>query len=133
MAKNMCQGTLAILTAVLFSVSLALARSSGSQRAPHKTTNIDVPQAARLGNGPELKAGSYRVTVTESASPEVEFYQRGKLIAETPAKLVAQNRKSTQTDISYNRQGKNQVITEMDINGWNQKVVFGGTAKASGT
>lgn len=132
MGKKVCQNVFALLTAILFSVSVGFARSSGSARAPHKTIHLDVPQAARLGNGPELNAGSYRVTITESASPKVEFYQQGKLIVETPAKLVAENRKSSQTDISYDQEGKTQVITEMDISGWNQKVIFSGTPKASG-
>jgi hypothetical protein len=43
-----------------------------------------------------------------------------------PAKLVDQGKKISETVITYDTQGANtQVITEMDLSGWKEKVLFG--------
>ena len=61
-----------------------------------------------------------------SPTPEIGFYQNGKLVAQVPAKLVDQGKKINETKIYYDTRGADtQVITEMDLSGWREKVLFG--------
>jgi hypothetical protein len=98
----------------------ALARSSHS-----KTAQITVLYTSKIGNGPELKPGNYKVEVAANAKPiEVTFYQNGRLVAQAPAKLVNEGKKADDTQIYYNNAGNEHVITRLDMQGWNEQVMF---------
>ena len=61
-----------------------------------------------------------------STKPEIEFYQNDKLVAQVPAKLVEQGKKINKTELLFDTQADGtQVITEMDLSGWKDKVYFG--------
>jgi hypothetical protein len=74
-----------------------------------------------------LQSGEYKVVLNNnSTTPEVGFYQNGKLVAQVPAKLVDQGKKFDETEIHYDIRGANTyVITQMDLSGWREEVLFG--------
>jgi hypothetical protein len=74
-----------------------------------------------------LQSGEYKVVLNNnSTTPEIGFYQDGKLVAQVPAKLVDQGKKINETKIYYDTRGANtQVITQMDLSGWREEVLFG--------
>jgi hypothetical protein len=116
-----------LLPASLLALTLgtALARPS----AAVKSSTVDVLYQARLGNGPELQPGQYKVKVSENSSaPELMFYQDNKLVAETPVKLVDMGKKADATEIDYNQKNNQQIITSIRLDGWNQEVVLPGPA-----
>lgn len=96
-----------------------------------RSGRIDVLYPSRLANGPNLQPGTYKVELASNAtSPEVMFYQDGKLVAQAPAKLVDDGRKNDETKVYYNTAGQQHVITEIDLQGWEQKVMFNTSAKS---
>ena len=97
----------------------ALAKSSHS-----KTVRIDVLYPSRIANGSELKPGNYKMEVANNATkPEVMFYENNKLVAQAPAQLVA-GEKSADTEVHYTTTGDEHVITQIDLKGWTEKVMF---------
>lgn len=104
--------------------SMAITLSAGMAAAKSSTVHFDRP--ARLGSGPTINAGSYRVVLmNQSSNPEVAFYQGSKQVAEVPAKLVSLPKKNSETDVIYDQSQKgSSVVTEIDLDGWNQKIVF---------
>ena len=110
------------LVSCVLGAGMAITLSAGMAAAKSGTVNFD--HAARLGNGPTINAGEYRVTVmNQSSNPEVDFYQGGKQVAEVPVTLVSVPKKNSETEVIYD-QSDSSVVTEIDLNGWNQKIVF---------
>lgn len=117
---------LAATVAVIFAGSLASANFWSHNKSGVKSGEIILAQDSKIANGPELKAGNYKVElIKESPAPEIAFYQNGKLVVQATAKLVNRPRKSDETKIVSNT-GKNntQIITELELDGWTQNVVF---------
>jgi hypothetical protein len=124
------KSAMATAVAVIFSASFASANFWGHNKSAIKTGNVVISQDAKIANGPELKAGNYKVELLkESPVPQIAFYQNGDLVVQTTAKLVKQPTKNDETKVISNT-GKNnsQTITEIDLRGWNQNVVFTGSA-----
>jgi hypothetical protein len=96
-------------------------------RSSKKSADVDIYQTGRIRGGPTLQSGEYKVVLNNnSTTPEIGFYQNGKLVAEVPAKLVDQGQKINETKVYYDTTGADtQVITQMDLSGWRKKVVFG--------
>jgi len=114
-----------LVVAMLLTAGPSFARLWGGHKTSVKSTNITLASNVKLGNGNILKAGDYRVEVPEnSQAPEVTFNRDGKVVAEAPAKLVAENTKNPHTEVDFTMQGKENVITEIRPGGWNQKLVF---------
>jgi hypothetical protein len=108
----------------LFALSLG---SAMAKPGIVKSKTVDVVYQAKLGNGPELQPGQYKLAVSEASStPEVMFYQDNKLVAEAPVKLVDMGKKADATEIDYNRGSNQQVITSIRLDGWNQEIVLPG-------
>jgi len=95
--------------------------------ASKKSADVEILQAARIPGGPMLPSGEYKVVLKDSSTkPQIRFYQGGKLVAQAPAKLVDQGRKIDATEIHLATQADStQVITEMDLRGWRDKVFLG--------
>ena len=108
----------------LLGAGMAVALSAGMALA--KTSTVQFAYPARLGNGPTLNAGSYHVVLMNNSSkPEVAFYQGSKQVAEVPVKLVSVPKKNSQTAVIYDESHKNSnVVTEIDLDGWNQNMLF---------
>ena len=118
-----------LAAAILVAASMAFAKfpSLDLGHSSKKSANIEIFQAGRIPGGPTLEPGNYKVVLTNnSPTPEIGFYQNGKLVAQVPAKLVDQGKKIELTEITYSTKGPDtQVITEMDLSGWREKVLFG--------
>lgn len=125
-----------LLTPVLASV-LALVSVAGLASAKQRTgkvATVDISQSAQVLNGPTLQPGTYQVKLlSESGTPQVAFYQGGKLVAQAPATLVDQGSKSTETAAHFNNADGNHVLTQIDVNGWTKSIQFGPAGGNSST
>jgi hypothetical protein len=112
----------------LFGAGMAVVLSAGLATA--KTNTVQFAYRTSLGNGTVLNPGSYRVVViNDSSTPKVAFYQGSKQVAETPVRLVPVSKKNSETQVIYDQSHKNSnVLTEIDLDGWNQNMVFHQTA-----
>jgi len=89
------------------------------------TKTIEILNPTEVGSGTMLKPGVYRVELQASSqSPELDFYQSRKQVAEVPVKLVASQTKNDETEVHYDTASKPQVITEIDFRGSNQRMVL---------
>ena len=105
----------AAMITLLFATSLAFA----------KTKNVTLDRTAKLADGPQLTAGSYKVAVLNmQKEPEVVFYQGRDVVAKVPAKLVQAPMKAEYTEVTYNTASHPQLITEIQFSGWKDKLVF---------
>jgi hypothetical protein len=99
--------------AILFLATVAMAKE------------ISIHYPAKLGNGPELQPGTYKIELVKNQnSPEVLFYKGRELVARTPAKVEEQPSKADQTQVFYDMKDKDRVITELRISGWKERLVF---------
>ncbi len=107
--------TLAILTAA----GMALAKSY----------DVAISRPSELGSGPMIKAGSYKVEIMNIQSrPEAVFFQHGKEVAEVPVKLVNTPKKSSVTEYTSDDKNGKLIITEMQLEGLNERVLFQGAS-----
>ncbi|HEV2351963.1 MAG TPA: hypothetical protein VG028_19195 [Terriglobia bacterium] len=127
--RNFCKPALAAAVAVIFSGSLASANFWNHNKSAVKTGHISISQNTKIAHGPELMAGNYKVElIKESPVPQIAFYQNGKLVVQTTAKLVTAPTRNDETKVlSDIGKDNTPVITEIDLNGWNRNVVFSGS------
>lgn len=133
MKTRMHRFILPLSAMLLFTAGIASAKFP--HHSSQKSADIDLIQTTTFPNGPTLKAGSYKVTlVNGSNTPELEFYQDGKRLGEAPVKLIEQDKKISETEVfADTKDDHTQVVTEMDLSGWTQKIVFGGSDASSGS
>jgi hypothetical protein len=106
---------LATMIALFLATGLAFAKTKG----------VTLDRTAKLADGPQLAAGSYKVDVLNMQNkPEVVFYQGKDVVAKVPAKLVAEPMKAEHTEVTYNTAMRPQVIIEIQLSGWKDKLVF---------
>jgi hypothetical protein len=129
MKKDVVIKSMLAAAGILVAASMAFAKFPlfDLGRSSKKSADVELFETGRIPGGPTLQSGEYRVVLNNNATtPEVAFYQDGKLLAQVPAKLVDQAKKIDQTEIFYDTHGHNTpVITEMDLGGWREKVFFG--------
>jgi hypothetical protein len=107
----------------VFGTAFALLLAAGLAQA--KTKEINLAQPARLGDGPELQPGSYRIELVRDAQkPELIFYRDRTEVARAPAKLVEEPSKASRTEIHFNLKDNKRVLTQMRVEGWRERVVF---------
>ena len=137
MKKDVVNKSMLPAAGILVAASLAFAKfpSLDLGRSSKKSVSVEIDQTARILGGPTLQSGEYKVVLNNnSPTPEIGFYQKGKLVAQVPAKLVEQGKKFDKTAIHYDTRGANtQVITEMDLDGWKEEVVFGQNDSGAGS
>lgn len=117
MSRNFAIKALVVLAAVmLFSAASAMA-SKGTQR-------VEVAYDCVLPNGQTLKAGTYQVHLNEKTD-EVEFVQKGKVMAKVPCHCTLNQKKNRHTEVMYNlnKAGK-QVMLEMRLRGESKTMHF---------
>jgi hypothetical protein len=125
------QATLIVVTVICLTAATAWARSSRTS-SQTESGNVNLIHTSRIGNGPELKAGTYKVELAKNASsPEVMFYQNGKLTGKARPHLVSEAKKIDQTEIQYNTAGNQHVVTEIDVRGWRQELKFSSLQSAA--
>ena len=129
MKKDMVNKSMLVAAGILVAASMAFAKfpSFDLGHSSKQSARVAIDQTARIPGGPTLQSGKYEVVLNNnSPTPEIGFYQNGKLVAQVPAKLVDQGKKINETKIYYDARGANtQVITQMDLSGWREKVLFG--------
>jgi hypothetical protein len=120
MQNYFCRLGALALTALFVVTGTALARSSHD-----RTAQVNIMFQTEVANGKVLQPGIYKVKVSNNAnSPEVMFYQNNKLVAQTPARMVATSQKSGDTEVHYDTAGPEHVITQIDLRGWNEELMF---------
>jgi len=111
------------LACLLAGASAMLFLAAGVAAA--KATTVHVMYQVEFKNGATLNPGNYRVAVVNnSGSSELAFYQNRRQMAEEPVKLVSEPQKIGQTEVYYDTANHSHVLTEIDLRGWNQKVMF---------
>lgn len=120
------ESILTIMAVVSFTSSLAFAGFPGNHHHSQKSASVDIVDVTKIPGGPTLEPGTYQVTLLNASSaPEVGFYKAGKLVGQAPVKLVDQAKKISATELSADtKPDHTQVLTEMDLKGWTQKLMF---------
>ena len=107
----------------LFAAMITLLFATGLAFA--KTKDVTLDRTAKLADGPQLAAGSYKVDVLNPQNqPEVVFYRGKNEVAKVPAKLVESPMKAEYTEVTYNTTSHPQVITEIQLSGSKDRLVF---------
>jgi hypothetical protein len=109
MNKDVVNKSMLAAAGILVAASMAFAKfpSLDFGRSSKKSADVDIYQTGRIRGGPTLQSGEYKVVLNNnSTTPEIGFYQNGKLVAEVPAKLVDQGKKINETKVYYDTTGK---------------------------
>ncbi|HEV2425122.1 MAG TPA: hypothetical protein VGZ29_09880 [Terriglobia bacterium] len=86
---------------------------------------VFITYQAKLGNGPELQAGTYRVEIVKNQDlSEVAFYQGKELIAQVPITIVMESQKSRHTEVHFESLDNGRVINQIRVAGWKETLVF---------
>jgi len=114
---------------LLASIVALLVASVTLAKTKEQSAPISLAFAVTLADGTQLQPGSYKVTLlSETSSPHIVFYKGGKLICKCPVKLEDVRTKIPFTQISYDQSAdKTHRITTMQIAGWTQTVILGGS------
>lgn len=134
MRVNKMKTAVGIALVMALACGMGYAKLWGSHKTDSRAVNITVTSTQMLQNGPQLKAGNYKVEVPAgSTNPEVAFYQHGRAVARVKAELVNENQKNPATEVDSTRKGNEQYITEIRPGGWMQKLVFGSNGSSTHT
>ncbi len=99
MSKSFAKVSLALLAVVCFSAAVVLA---------DKGRTVTVFDDSLLPNGQELAAGEYAIHMNET-NHEVQFVQKGEVIARAPCNCIQKEKKNSRTEMQFkkNAEGKN--------------------------
>jgi hypothetical protein len=90
-----------------------------------KSTDVNILQNAKLADGSALKPGNYKLEIPlVSKTPELKFYQNGKLVASVVAQVKEETRKPLSTEIDYTRKGNTEYLTEIRPGGMRRAYVI---------
>src|SRR5262249_51997720 len=120
---------------VLFTTGMAFAGFPGHHNSAQKSADVDFTETVKVPNGPTLSPGTYKAALlNDSSAPEVGFYQKGKLVGQAPVKLVDQGKKIREIEVEPELvDSHTEVVTEMGLSGWTQKIIFGGSNPIGGS
>ncbi len=125
MRSQFVKSFIGLAAAVFFAAPWSFAGWWGSHKSEDRSTHVTIFAAEKLGNGPVLPAGTYRMEVPENATkPEVAFYKDGKLVAQAQANVVTSTNKNPYTEVDSNKVGSQQVITTIRPGGWAESLMF---------
>jgi hypothetical protein len=120
------------LAAAIFAIPLFAAFSAASwfsHNSSVKSTNVDILYKTNLGNGTTLNAGTYKLEIPlTSKSPELKFYQNGKLVASVRAQVKSEATQPSATEVEYTRKGGAEQITEILPSGLAKGFVISGSS-----
>lgn len=92
-----------------------------------KSSHINLIYRGQIGHSSvTLLPGKYKVSVDNpSSTPQMSFYQDGKLVGTAPVKLVTEANKNSQTEVFYSapKDGVRH-ISQIDISGWRDRLMF---------
>ena len=87
--------------------------------------DVSIGYRAKVGNGPELQPGTYRVEVVKSQdSAEVHFFKAGDLVLQAQATLTMEAAKCNSTEVHSEEVDGRQVITKIWLQGSKESLVF---------
>ncbi len=90
-----------------------------------KTTNVDIVYNSKLSNGVTLQPGNYKLEIPlNTKTPDLKFYQDGKLVASVPASVKSEARKAPSTEIDYQDQSGSHYITEVRPGGLSEALII---------
>jgi len=113
MSSRMTFRLLATVVFVFVAAGLTLARE------------VTMTYQAKLGEGPELQPGTYRVELIKNQeTSEVAFYQEDDLVAQVPVTIVTESEKSNRTEVHYETLDGGRVINQIRVAGWKERLVF---------
>jgi len=113
MEHRMMYRTSAAVVFVLVAASLTLAHE------------VKIGYQARLGNGPELQPGTYRLEVVKNQdTSEAVFYKGKELVIRVPITIAAESDKCRRTEVHYELLDSGHVINQIRIEGWKERLVF---------
>ena len=96
-----------------------------SHNSSIKSTNVDIVYNVKLESGKVLQQGSYRLEIPlNTKTPNLKFFQNGKLVATAPARVKSETHKADSTEIHYRHEGKTQYITEVVPGGMKEALVL---------
>jgi hypothetical protein len=134
MQRVVSKSIFASIVSLAFVAGIASAKLPGSARSSEKAATVEISLSSQVPSGPTLQPGTYKVALLgDSATPQVGFYQNGKLVGQAPAQLVDQGRKSNDTEVHTDGAGADRVLKEIDLVGWTKSIQFGQTAGVSGS
>ena len=129
MNKNVLGKSMLAAAGILVAACMAFAKFPllDLGHSAKKSADVEIMQTARIPGGPTLQSGEYKMVLNNSSTtPEIGFYQNCMLVARVPAKLVDLGKQISETEITYDTRGANsQVIREMDLSGWREKILLG--------
>ena len=133
MKSKIRNSILAATGAAFLAAGMTFAGFPGIHHSSRKSADIDFVKITKVPDGPTLEPGTYKVVLLNaSGTPEVGFYQDGKLIGQAPVKLVDQGKKFQQTEVDASiLDDHSELITEMRLSGWTEKVIFNGSDASS--
>src|SRR6516225_467149 len=87
--------------------------------------DVSIAGAARLGNGPIIDAGTYRIELVKNQdSSEAVFYHGNDEVARVPVTLVSEPSKARRTEVWSNVQDEGRVITQIRLQGSKEALFF---------
>lgn len=87
--------------------------------------DVSINDRARLGNGPELQSGTYRLELVKNQNgSECLFYKGGDMVVRVPTTVVMESKKSPQTSVHAEVRDSGRVITQIRIAGWRETLLF---------
>jgi len=86
---------------------------------------VMIMDRAKLGDGPALQAGTYRIEVVKNdAFTEVLFYKQDELWLRVPVTLEPEPKKIQHTEVYYQEIDSGRVITKIRLRGSKDTLVF---------
>ena len=87
--------------------------------------DVTITYHVKLGNGPELQPGTYRVELMKNQEiSEASFYDGDELVARVPMTIILESDKSPQTEVHYETLDTGRVINQIRVAGWKETLVF---------
>jgi hypothetical protein len=115
---------LAAVAVPLFA-NLTFGLSWFSHNSSMKSTNVDVVYKTNLANGSTLQPGEYKLEIPlNTKTPELKFFQNGRLVASVPAHVKTEARKASSTEIDYKSKGQAHFMTEVRPGGLHEALVL---------
>ena len=86
---------------------------------------VRISGAARLGNGPIIEGGTYRIEVIKNQdSSDAVFYHHDGEVARVPVTLVSEPAKADRTEVHSELRDDGRVITQIRLEGSKEALVF---------
>ena len=87
--------------------------------------DVSIAGAARLGNGPIIDSGTYRIELVKNQdSSEAVFYQGNDQVARVPVTVVSEPSKAKRTEVHSELRDDGRVITQIRLQGSKEALFF---------